>query len=389
LLISGKQSTKIIKNKRCSLKDIRPNSLLFFMKTNLTYFSFLIFLISSATAKAQETYVCNYQGKAVNETAICDMLAFQSRPEASQAVEKIVKRSGLKQNFYIMECPKIDNCFAVTREGERMIVYDASFMKKVNNLTNTDWGAMSILAHEIGHHLQGHTLKSGGSEQKKELEADEFSGFVMYQMGATLKEAQSAIKQLTSDYDSGTHPPRSQRLGAIEAGYRNAEELYPRVINNDKRQSPKEINTQPEVINIPNEEINKIESRTGCLSGNCTNGYGIAINRNTLEKYAGSWNEGKRNGKGVEFYANQQKKYEGDFRNGTYNGKGVYYFKNGDSYKGGFLEGEMHGNETTYNYQNGDILIINYKNGKKEGWGKLITRSGYVKKVFFKNDQPY
>ena len=88
---------------------------------------------------------------------------------------------------------------------------------------------VAVLAHEIGHHLQGHTLKAGGSDPQRELEADEFSGFVMYQMGASLKEAQSAIWRLTTDYDTGSHPPRSKRLNAIKKGYHDAKDLYPHI----------------------------------------------------------------------------------------------------------------------------------------------------------------
>ena len=46
-------------------------------------------------------------------------------------------------------------------------------MKKINQTTN-DWSSIGILAHELGHHLSGHTLtvsKNYVEQQKKELEA--------------------------------------------------------------------------------------------------------------------------------------------------------------------------------------------------------------------------
>jgi hypothetical protein len=55
------------------------------------------------------------------------------------------------------------------------------------------------------------------------LEADEFSGFVLRKMGASLSETQAAIKVLADDYDSRTHPGRNSRLAAINKGWRNAE----------------------------------------------------------------------------------------------------------------------------------------------------------------------
>lgn len=258
--------------------------------------SILIALFLPLSLLAQTNFVCAYTVGNVNEAEICDMLGFKSKPEAQKAVENIVRRSGLKQNFYVMECPNIQNCYAATRNGERLIVYDATFMRKVNSMARTDWGAMSVLAHEIGHHLQGHTLKNQGSDPLRELEADEFAGFVMYQMGASLQEAQSAIWSMTSDFDSGTHPPRSKRLAAIKTGYNNAAELYPHAQNTDEA-LVSSTNSSPEeekVIANENRSHIRLENvvKTGCVEGNCSYGYGVAVNRNTFEKYAGNWKNG-------------------------------------------------------------------------------------------------
>lgn len=69
---------------------------------------------------------------------------------------------------------------------------------------------MSILAHEIGHHLLGHTISIGSSNPQDELEADKFSGFVLYKMGASLNDAVQAIQLLGSDTDSKTHPSKQK-----------------------------------------------------------------------------------------------------------------------------------------------------------------------------------
>jgi hypothetical protein len=356
-----------------------------FPKNNLVV-SFFIFLSLPVLAQNNDvSWVCGYTSHKINEKAICDLLGFQTRPAAQKAVEEIVKRSGLKQNFYVMECPSIDNCFAATRNGERLIIYDSGFMRRVNSLAQTDWGAMSILAHEIGHHLQGHTLKQGGSDPGRELEADEFSGFVMYQMGATLQEAQSAISKMTTDFDSGTHPPKSQRLNAIQKGYNSAAELYPRIVIPQS----KAIETKPQqnlLIKNDNDMPEKI-LKTGCIEGNCKEGYGIAINRNTREKYTGNWENGVRSGYGVEYYNDGTKKYEGDFAAGTYQGYGTLFFKNGDKYTGKFKRGTMHDDNAAYYYRNGDRLFVTYTNGKREGRGKIILAGGKAANVFFENDR--
>jgi hypothetical protein len=326
----------------------------------------------------------NYYGNTINEREICDLVAFSTRPEVSMAIENIVKRSGLKQNFYVMECPNTDNCFAATRNGERLIVYDPSFIQKVSNTTRTDWAALSILAHEIGHHLQGHTIKAGGSEHQKELEADEFAGFVMYQLGATLKEAQSAIYTLTTEYSTSTHPPRSVRLKSIERGYKNALELYPEI----KRKGKVMIeNTPQENIIIETEVVKENSPKKGCVSGSCLEGYGVAINSKTNEKYEGNWHIGKRHGQGKEYFKDGKIKYDGTYMASLYHGKGTLYFKNGEKYYGGFLKGKMHGEMSVYTYRNGDRLYVNYIQGKKEGKAKIIYYGGVEGTKYFKNDQ--
>ncbi len=353
----------------------------------------LLLSVSAVSAQDQITFACSYTSEKINEKSICDMLGYRTRPEAQKAVESIVSRSGLKQNFYVMECPNIDNCFAATRNGERLIVYDGSFMRRVNNLAQSDWGAMSVLAHEIGHHLQGHTLKPGGSDPSRELEADEFSGFVMYQMGASLEEAQSAIWKLTTDYDTGSHPPRRKRLAAIKTGYDKAEALYPRIGNTlDKStearntpepEKPRVEVTRPVVKEIPT--VTKV--RTGCIEGNCSNGFGVAVNRKTLEKYAGNWRNGRRAGYGIEFYKDGRKKYEGDFSGSDYHGYGTYFFTNGDKYVGKFKNNVMNDDKAVYYYRNGDRLIVKYENGKKEGRARIVYYGGTQGTLFFENDR--
>jgi uncharacterized membrane protein len=104
----------------------------------------------------------------------------------------------------------------------RVIVYSSAFMEQVQNATQNNWAGISILAHEIGHHLAGHTLLPGGSQPPIELEADKFSGYVLYKMGASLQEAQVAMNTFGSETEGETHPAKSHRLAAIEEGWKQA-----------------------------------------------------------------------------------------------------------------------------------------------------------------------
>jgi len=57
-----------------------------------------------------------------------------------------------------------------------------------------------------------------------ELEADEYSGFIMFKLGASLSQTQEAIRVYGSDKDDSysTHPSKDKRLRAIEKGYNKA-----------------------------------------------------------------------------------------------------------------------------------------------------------------------
>lgn len=147
-----------------------------------------------------------------------------------EVVAEIMKYTGLPANFVVVE-GKVPNAAAVIMAGpdkipRRVIAYNPSFMGDVIQATKSNnWAPVSIMAHEIGHHLSGHTIVPGGSQPPIELESDKFSGFVLYKMGAPLADAQRAIATLIPEKDGETHPGRKKRLAAIESGWKEACEL--------------------------------------------------------------------------------------------------------------------------------------------------------------------
>jgi hypothetical protein len=148
---------------------------------------------------------------------------FASSVQARDIIQEILDVVGLKPRFEIREADDIENAAAVIYGGKRYVLYDKDFVASINNAVNTDWAGVSILAHEIGHHLNGHTLDGGGNSLKAELEADEFSGFVLRKLGASVKDAQAAMATISSERASRTHPGRKDRLAAIETGWKNAD----------------------------------------------------------------------------------------------------------------------------------------------------------------------
>jgi hypothetical protein len=145
--------------------------------------------------------------------------------EPSQAaldiVQQIVSYTGLPQSFDVYSA-NIYNAAALVVDGQRVILYDPQLIADLEQATDDHWSVVSILAHEVGHHLAGHTLDVDYSKQY-ELEADYFSGFVLYKMGAALAEAQSAMGLLRDHPNMSTHPTQAERLAAIETGWREAE----------------------------------------------------------------------------------------------------------------------------------------------------------------------
>ncbi len=164
-------------------------------------------------------FMCNYYGESFNS----NIYVSKSSSEAQAAITGIIDAIGLKPKFEIRSS-NIPNAAATIVNNKRYILYNEKFMASIVQAAQNDWAAISILAHEIGHHLNGHTLEAGGSRPYNELEADEFSGFVLQRMGASLVEAQTAIGMIASPQGNSTHPARAYRLKSIEKGWLKGEQ---------------------------------------------------------------------------------------------------------------------------------------------------------------------
>jgi hypothetical protein len=169
---------------------------------------------------------CSYDGEPVRVAA--HGLGAGVPSDCRDMVAQIMRFTGLPQNFTVVEAP-VPNAAAVILLDEqkipqRVIAFNKDFIGLVKRATGGNaWAPVSVMAHEIGHHLSGHTITPGGSQPPTELEADKFSGFVLYKMGATLDDAQKAMATLVADGPDGpTHPGRGRRLRAIADGWEQA-----------------------------------------------------------------------------------------------------------------------------------------------------------------------
>lgn len=184
----------------------------------------------------------SFDGDAIED----GIYTFNSTQEAEEIISEILIEIGLQKNFIVKES-NVPNAVAVIRGEERYILYNQTWISQLKDGVNTDWAATGILAHEIAHHLNAHTLTKTGSRPNLELEADIFAGSILAKLGASLDEAQAVYETLGSK-GSATHPPRSARLAAVANGWATSCERSAGCSSNNKPLvSPNENNDNKEV----------------------------------------------------------------------------------------------------------------------------------------------
>ena len=156
------------------------------------------------------------------ENKSASLPGFASSEDAQKIIAGIMDVVGLEANFKI-KTANVPNVEAAIRHRQRYILYNPEFIRDVNYATQDKWPAIFILAHEIGHHLNGHTTLGVNSRPEIEMEADKFAGFILCKMGATLEQAQLAMHFIASTEASKTHPARMDRLAAIAKGWNKAQ----------------------------------------------------------------------------------------------------------------------------------------------------------------------
>lgn len=169
--------------------------------------------------------------------------SFASVAEGQAIIYDILEAVDRKANFEIRSTTSIDNAAAVSYGGKRYVLYNPNFINSLVRTSSNKWSAISVLAHEVGHHLEGHTSANQGSHPTIELEADEFSGYALRKMGASLADAQSAMRLIASNRASSTHPAKHNRLAAIEDGWSMADQQMGSTAKTNRR--PVETNRNP------------------------------------------------------------------------------------------------------------------------------------------------
>ena len=228
-----------------------------------------------------ESNSCNYSGTLDLKSAY----SFKSDNDAEMALSSIMKYTGLPTNF-TLTAADVENAAAVIYNDKRYILYNQKFMEDVRARTKSKYGPLSILSHEIAHHLAGHTLLDPAARPELELEADRFSGFIMAKMGATMNDACLAIEAYIGNTASTTHPGKRTRLAAIVNGWKEAMEgisVVPQEVPSDSPEGSYIINVvgTAKYLTIRNRSLSAEEFRlgnSGTAAGNIFNKETVIMN---------------------------------------------------------------------------------------------------------------
>ncbi|MDB0069619.1 tetratricopeptide repeat protein, partial [Flavobacteriaceae bacterium] len=280
---------------------------------------------------------------------------FTTDSEADNALDQILGVIGASKNFVLQPCSNINNALATSFNGIRYIFYDRDFMNTLNE--GNDEGNLFILAHEVGHHINGHTVdwllydtaskSTLSNRRKQELEADEFAGFILAKLGGSLSSINKVLVKISNNSDDSfsTHPSRDKRILAAIKGFNKDS-------NNSSFNNPKE-NTSQKNKNIKNEILFVGENNEHRWEGPV-----LTIPASSQPK--------SRNGNiYIQSISESKKPY----------GEGVMYYSDGDIYKGAYYNGCPNGyGEMTF--VSGEIYKGQWLNCKRKGNGKIIKVSG-------------
>jgi len=190
---------------------------------NVKNYVIIVFLVLSQNLFSQKfDLICNYNENSI-ENAMIDCLSKKEENQYTNIVTKIAEKSGISSNFKLITCNSIENACAIINplnNNQRYILFDYYYFKK---MYNDDAAIVFIIAHEIGHHINGHTIPSYQAieeKRKKELEADYFAGSIMFKFGYNENKIIEIISKLQeTNNPNSTHPLKKDRLEYSLKGY--------------------------------------------------------------------------------------------------------------------------------------------------------------------------
>ncbi len=136
-----------------------------------------------------------------------------STEEVINLVDQMVELGKASRTFRILAAPVV-SVVALEEDAQTYLLYEPSFLDDGSTPMEKNWTRLGVLAHQIGHLAKFHSMDRKTLPEEV-LKAERFAAFVLYRMGATLEQAQGAIKTYAPAEATKTHPGREARLEAF------------------------------------------------------------------------------------------------------------------------------------------------------------------------------
>lgn len=184
-------------------------------------------VFTGSVAQAQQILKPDANTRVCGANNVQDLSQYLTRPpgpKPKQTIENVCKLIGVSApNFTILATSdvRVPNALALISDGTRYILYNSKFIATIDENENTYYPSLTLLAHEIGHHVNGHSLKKCQSMscQQAELEADQFAGCALQHAKATELDIPTAVDWMSPQGDA-EHPSRATRQKAVQDGFK-------------------------------------------------------------------------------------------------------------------------------------------------------------------------
>jgi len=174
----------------------------------------LVFGILALPSSAQDLLNLNTQCDYFTDLPGQQTYEFPPDTKVEGLIRQILNLVDAEKNFEV----RASNVPLVTSGsvGNRRFLLYNQFQFWTESTGPMKWANIAILAHQIGHNVSKHVLSQDPTKRREEeLEADRFSGYVLYKLGSSIQQAASALEMSSTVKRPDYYPSKSSRIDAI------------------------------------------------------------------------------------------------------------------------------------------------------------------------------
>ena len=236
---------------------------------NTLFFLLLLCGCSFCPLSAQDVFALRHGCAFDDDLPVGQLSLDEPSSEAEAIVEEIMGLIDLKNNF-VLKAGNIANACATSVGDRRFILYNPDFLKTFDATPQQRWAAYFVLAHEIGHHLNGDRFETKDPQKRRqmELEADLFATGTLCRFGARLEEVLLALDSFAQAEASEMHPGREDRKAACKKRWTKRKLEMQQ--NGENANPPKRLRFSP--VFAFDYKVEKVEGGSlvvGCFGKNC------------------------------------------------------------------------------------------------------------------------